>query len=311
MPGAYAHITLVNVLREPARLQAIGFSNQASAAVLDYLRFVELGAVSPDYPYLSILEGNSAQWADLMHYERTGEMVKAGIEGVNALEGEPKRRAFSWLLGYAAHVATDVTIHPVVELKVGPYAENKKEHRICEMHQDAYIFSSRMNLGEIGLSEHLSSGIGRCTERGTPGVVDVAVKKLWRGMLTRVHPQHAADNPPDIDQWHRGFDRMVNKIGEEGNRLMPIARHIAVNCGLTYPAVEDIDHAEYVTALEVPTGKKAHYNQIFDRAIESVGKAWRAIERAVYQDDHQSPGFFGNWNLDTGRDETGRLVFWS
>lgn len=72
MPAAYAHITLVNILRETHRLQAIpGLPREAIAAVLDYFKFCELGAVSPDYPYLAIGDANTANWADLMHYEKT------------------------------------------------------------------------------------------------------------------------------------------------------------------------------------------------------------------------------------------------
>jgi len=55
MPGAYAHITLVNQFREPNRLESIdGFSDWANISVLDYFQFCELGVVSPDYPYLAI-----------------------------------------------------------------------------------------------------------------------------------------------------------------------------------------------------------------------------------------------------------------
>ena len=40
MPGAYAHITLVNVLKEPRRLEAIpGFPAEAMPAVLDYFKY--------------------------------------------------------------------------------------------------------------------------------------------------------------------------------------------------------------------------------------------------------------------------------
>jgi len=50
MPGAYAHITMVNKLKEPQRLERIpGFPHDAIAAVLKYFKFCELGAVSPDY----------------------------------------------------------------------------------------------------------------------------------------------------------------------------------------------------------------------------------------------------------------------
>ncbi len=309
MPGAYAHLTMVNLMRESARLARLGFSDEAAAAVLDYLGHCELGAVSPDYPYLAIADGDAGRWADLMHYERTGEVIRSGLRGVSGLAAEPKRRAFAWLLGYASHVATDVTIHPVVELRVGPYAENKRAHRVCEMHQDAHIFQ-RMNLGEIGLAEHLRSGVLRCVEPGSPGVVDGAVKAVWEGMLRGTHVEEAQRNPPRIDQWHRAFDVMVNRIGEEGNHLLPIARHVAVNCGLTYPLASEVD-AQYIVNVAAPGGLRLHYDQIFDRAMQSVGRVWSAIERAVFGNEPAQASIFGNWNLDTGRDETGRLVFWT
>jgi hypothetical protein len=291
-------------------LKEIGLSKAGSSSVLQYLRFCELGAVSPDYPYLSIGSSDSAQWADLMHSKRTGEVIRAGIEGVRALSAERQQRAFAWLLGYAAHVAADVTIHPVVELKVGRYEENKKDHRVCEMHQDAYIFS-RLNLGEVGVSEHLESGILRCTDGGQPGVVDATVKALWEGMLKKVHSDTAKDNAPAVDRWHRDFDFWVNKLGEEGYKLFPIARHVAVNCGLTYPAARDVDVKEYIEDLTVPGNGTRHYDQIFNFALTNIGKAWVAIDKAVYGNDPESMGFFGNWNLDTGRDENNQLVFWS
>lgn len=313
MPGAYAHITLVNLLSEPRRLRALGFGKPAAAAVSDYLKFCELGAVSPDYPYLAVGDKKSGAWADLMHYQRTGEFLHAAADGVRALSGEGQRRAFAWLLGCSAHVGTDVTIHPVVELKVGKYETNKKGHRVCEMHQDAYIFSQRMNLGGIGVSEHLSSGIARCTEDGNRGgPIDSSVKGVWESALKKVHHGEAKTNPPDVDTWHKSFDFMVNKIAEEGNKLMPIARHVAVDAGLTYPNVDEINHAEYITQLKVPSGGTQHYDQIFDRALESVGKVWTSIERSIFQKDVTALAFIGNWNLDTGRNMTDdKLVFWA
>lgn len=309
MPGAYAHITMVNLMRESSRLERLGISDNAAAAVLDYLGYTELGAVSPDYPYLAISDSKTKRWADLMHYQRTGEVIKAGVEEVSKLSDEPKRRAFAWLLGYCAHVATDTTIHPVVELKVGPYAQNQKGHRVCEMHQDAYIYQ-RLNLGDVGLSEHLSSGLLRCIEPGRPGVVNQAVRSVWESMLGKVHPDEEKSNPPKVDLWHRSFDTMVNKIAEEGNRLLPIARHVAANCGLTYPLASEVD-TTYIRGLKVPGGGTADYDDIFERAMESVGRAWTSVDKAVFANDADALAFFGNWNLDTGRDESNQLVFWS
>ena len=45
MPGAFAHITLVNELKEPLRLEGIsGFNPDAITAVLDFFKFCELAS---------------------------------------------------------------------------------------------------------------------------------------------------------------------------------------------------------------------------------------------------------------------------
>lgn len=307
MPGAYAHITLVNEMRATSHLESLpGFSDEAITSVLDYFKFCELGVVSPDYPYLTIGDSGATSWADLMHYTHTGQMIQAGIKFVKLLDGPEKHKAFAWLLGYSAHVATDVTIHPVVELIVGPYAQNKTAHRICEMHQDAYIFQ-RLDVGEVGLSEHLDSGISACSQPGSTQM-DHTISSLWSAMLNTVHPIQFKLNKPNIDKWHQRFKLMVDEIGEEGNRLMPIARHVAVNCGLTYPAVSEID-AQYIKSLKVPTGHM-DYDQIFEKAILNVGAIWSLVAKGVFAGDEEYLSKFGEWNLDTGRDENGQLVFW-
>lgn len=309
MAGAFAHITLVNFAKEPARLEAgPGMPAGAIAALLDWFKYCELGCVSPDYAYLSI-GGNQTVWADRMHYEHTGDMVKAGVQAVRSLQGETKRKAFAWILGYAAHVITDATIHPVVELKVGPYAQNKSAHRECEMHQDAYIFQ-RLNLGQVGLSEHLDSGICACRAAANPAAIDPDVGNTWHEMLRNCYPAQYAAAAPDIDRWHRGFHTVVDDIAEEGNRLMPIARHVAVDCGLTYPAASDIDRVAYIDDIAVPGGRLS-YDQVFDKAISHVIEGWHLIANAVFGNDTRYQTAFGEWNLDTGRDPAGRIVLWS
>jgi hypothetical protein len=151
-----------------------------------------------------------------MHYESTGDMIKAGIDQIRNLDGPSRQKAFSWLLGYASHVVTDVTIHPVVELEVGVYQENKGKHRICEMHQDAYIFQ-RLNLGEIGLAEHLDSGIWGCCDKPDSGKLDPVIVSAWQGMLKTCYLDLYQSNPPVVDNWHGSFKFIVDKA-EEGVR---------------------------------------------------------------------------------------------
>ena len=306
MPGAYAHLTLVNLVREPARLESHGFPPEAIVPVLDYFRFCELGAISPDYPYLDIAHPDACQWADRMHYQKTGDMVKAGIDLIRKLDGPSQQKTFAWLLGYTSHVVTDVTIHPVVELKVGEYQKNKGRHRICEMHQDAFIFQ-RLNIGEIGLAEHLDSGIWGCCAPPGSGKLDTAVAGTWQRMLEVCYSDAYQTQPPVIDDWHGSFKFIVDKA-EEGNALPPFARHVAANIGLTYPAITDLD-PQYLEALETPLGAM-HYDQIFDRAMENVLDAWAHVADAVFRNSNTYQTAAVNWNLDTGRDQTGRYVYW-
>lgn len=307
MPGAFAHITLVNMLRETPRLEAIAnFPKEIIPGFLRNFKYCELGAVSPDYPYLAIADKKSAAWADLMHYTRSGEMVHAGIAYIkNMKDGLPKRKAIAWLLGYAAHMVADVTIHPIIELKVGEYATNKMAHRRCEMHQDSYIFQ-RLNLGKVGISEHLESGIKKC---GKNGILDADVSLMWAYMLNTVYSEDFIENPPDTIKWHNAFNLMVNKIAEEGYKLVPLARHVAVNCGLTYPNPVDIDN-QFIVDLKTPKGL-LHYDEIFDKAVFNVGNVWAVIATAIVTDDDAYKKVIGNWNFDTGRDQNEKLVFWA
>ncbi len=95
MPGAYAHLTLVNLIREPTRLEIRGLTPEAIVPILDYFRFCELGAVSPDYPYLNLAHPDACQWADRMYYEKTGDMIKAGIDLVKKLNGASQQKTFA------------------------------------------------------------------------------------------------------------------------------------------------------------------------------------------------------------------------
>lgn len=306
MPGAYAHLTVVNNARDIDRLETAGVPIPAIQSILKYLRFCELGAVSPDYPYLDLIQADSKQWADLMHYERTGEPIKAGIALVRKLRGQDQQIAAAWLMGYAAHVVTDLTIHPVVERLVGKYAENAKAHRVCELHQDVYIFR-KMNLGEVGQAEHLDSGIWGCCVPAGSGQLHPAVFDTWQQILASCYPAQYANSEPDIHAWHRGFKRLVDRA-EEGNRMPHFARHVAVNAGLTYPAVEQID-ARYVRDLATPGGPM-DYDALFEKALGNVDAMWAVIGKAIFEDDDAYLTVIGNHDLDTGRDQHGRFAYW-
>lgn len=310
MPGGYAHITLVNQMRELVDADD-AIPVNVKVVTGRFLGYCELGGVSPDYPYLDILHSDAASWADLMHYTRTTDMIRAGVERLWPMTGAQQQKCLAWLLGYAAHVTADVTIHPIVELKVGEYKGHEKEHRICEMHQDAYIYDKKMGLGQVGLANHLkkrNNGIMACHRIDDEKRIDGDLFDLWNGMLQDVHPGAHKLNPPDIDSWHAKFGPIVDKI-ENGASLPAFARHVAVNAGLTYPTPGEVDMAEYIEDLETPEGPM-HYEAIYQRARENIAKMWSWIGHDVGAQRIDHLANLSEWDLDTGKDETGKLVFW-
>lgn len=303
MPGAYAHLTLVNIAKETAALDATeGMTSAASMALLVNFRYCELGALAPDYPYLNLGDHDSTRWADLIHYPLAGPVVQAAVARISGMSGPDRDRALAWLLGFVAHTVTDMTIHPVVERKVGPYAENKRDHRVCEMSQDVYIFG-RLNVGVMEFAEHLDSGIAGCT--GEDGALNQAIEALWRASMHDADPWEATKNPADPSKWHRRFKLLVDRVAEEGYRLPPLARHVATNLGLTYPETPDFT---FIEKLETPTGATLGYDEIFNRAVANVRRYWGKVVAAVDKAGERLP--FDGWNLDNGRDAAGRLVFW-
>jgi hypothetical protein len=306
MPGAFAHMTMVYTakglkkLDEPSRL-----TDEAHRAISGLTKYAELGSVSPDYPYLSLLDKETDEWADLMHYEKTGEMIREGARILRGFEGgKVKRRCLAWLMGYAAHVVTDVSIHPVVKLKVGDYKGHEKEHRVCEMNQDAFIYDT-LNVGNITDSEQLKGGICTC---GAGKSIDPDIRDLWMKMLAAVHPETYKRNPPDIDKWHRNFIRMVDGVADEGGWLPGLVMRLVADQGLFYGKASAVD-PQFIKGLDVPGGSKMDYEEIFLKAAENVAETW--VQISHYVDGGEEITIVQNWDLDTGvNTANGEVTFW-
>jgi len=110
MAGGFAHITFVDVLcKDGDALDNIrGLIPSMKRALALNLNYVELGAVSPDYPYLCLFDDNAAGWANVMHYWKTLEPVRRAIPIVHAMDFRSVEAAkcLAWLFGYMAHVVT-------------------------------------------------------------------------------------------------------------------------------------------------------------------------------------------------------------
>lgn len=306
MPGAYAHLAVVNDAQKLA--EDAGLRDETLYYLGRDLKFVELGAVSPDYPYLALRSGQK-KWADNMHYTNTAKLMQAGVAAVSRLPAKDQGRAIAWLFGFVAHVATDMTIHPVVELRVGPYHGNEAEHRRCEMHQDAFIFPRVVNVGDAGLSEHLATGIASCHSPDDEDALDRGISQVWMEMLQVAYPDQGARQGALPDAWHQGFCAVLKTVTGM-NHMFPIARHVSTKLNLTYPTANDIDDS-FILQLKTPEGR-LDYQTIYERARANVLQVWKGIDEALEQGGSEALDSLENWNLDTGRSVlTGRLVFWS
>jgi hypothetical protein len=307
VPGAYTHIAMANKARVRPNMEAFNIPEPAIVACAKWLKYCELGAVSPDLPYLDFNPAKRATatgWADSMHYHDTDGVIRHTVTVLRSDQwtATQKEKGLAWLLGYTAHVVMDNVIHPVIELKVGPYQGNETAHRNCEMHQDVATYAT-LNLG-ISTSEHLDSGIATCRE--ADGRFDATIEQLWKEALQVVYPQQFQQATPDPAGWHGWFKTVVDGA-DGGNRLFAIARHIVPNLGLVYP---DHGDPEFLENLAVPSGGTMKFSEVFAKAQRHVSEVWRVVARGALGVDEEYGNVLKNCNLDTGKDATGKTWFW-
>jgi len=307
VPGAYTHITMANRASARPLMESFDIPTPAIVACGKWLKYCELGAVSPDLAYLDFANVAGKRWADAMHHDTTDRPIRYVIEALRDGPGTAaeKEKGLAWLLGYTAHVVMDCTMHPVVNLKVGPYVGHETEHRNCEMHQDAFIYQS-LNLG-LTTSEHLDSGISRC--RGPDGHFDRAIERLWVAALQATYPALIAGGVPKPAEWHRWFTNVVDRIAEGGNLLLALARHISPDSGAIYPTTAQID-LTFIENLSVPGNRRMHFNTLFDKAQGHVCETWRVVARGALGLDEQYKAALNDCNLDTGLGADGQMLFW-
>tara|TARA_R110002072_G_scaffold211424_1_gene368948 strand:- start:2346 stop:3272 length:927 start_codon:yes stop_codon:yes gene_type:complete len=306
MAGGFAHITAAaEALGRLGEVEGLTAADKMS--ITQFIPFVEVGAVGPDYPYL----GGQSEWADKMHYRETGEVIRNGVRILRDYEpGGARSRCLAWILGYAAHVATDLTIHPIVQARVGPYEQNKTQHRTCEMNQDAFIWHRR-NLGELGLADYFRVNITQCST--DEGRLNTDVVELWQQMLELTYPDDVANDPPEFDRWNTGFRRIVDTIDDLGS-FFSFTRHLLASQGVAYPSTEGVDMT-FIENLDTPEGKM-HYSDIFDRAVGSIVTVWSHIGIALHapnqEERDQALALIPDGNLDTGEAlASNELIFWS
>jgi len=287
-----------------------------------YSNFVDLGAISPDCPYFCItdFDGEATSWADVMHYWRTGDFIREAITLLSDEKHTEKdtQIAIAWLFGYTAHVATDLTVHPIVELRVGEYATHKVEHRFCEMQQDAYMFFHTLGIDAAAADYLKGPGLKSCTNDPKDNRLHNKVAELWKNCASAIKPSaddvdyvfgRIPDKPPQPETWFRWFCEMIDKGAENGYRI-PILSHLLLEYGLSIPKDQNAVDMSYVSSLATPNGEHVDFPVIFEMAVDNTIKSWEELAAAL-RADSPKPFSLANANLDTGKAyKTDTLVFW-
>ena len=142
-------------------------------------------------------------------------------------------------------------------------------------------------------------------------LLDPDIGMLWEGMLKDVHPELFRAHAPDSASWHKAFIGMAAEDEANPVQLFPLAGVISAQMAVPYPAFDAVDR-QFIEDQVVPADHPVfmNYDDIFEHAVCTVAALWRRVELAVTAADPEALPAFGEWNLDTGRDEHDRLVFW-
>lgn len=306
MPGAFAHMIAADLAKTEMESRGLSFP---SMILNRFPQWLQAGAVGPDYPYLHHVitsHDSSDSWADHLHYENTGDVIRAGAtflregyqEGGN--ESVFLRKA-AWFYGYASHVILDASIHPVVRAIVGEYEQNKTQHRACEMFMDSWIYAETYGV-ELTNSEW-ADYLRALNDTRNKGM-DPPVVEFWQSMLQQVYPGPFSVNPPLIDQWHQAY---VTKL-DASDVNVGFFRHLASEKGLVYVSSVKIgarNKKKYIEECLLPTNNQfgkthMHYRDIFRFGVENIARFWEEITAVIEGRGDPTLAAVLNWNLDKG-----------
>ncbi|MCL2876058.1 MAG: zinc dependent phospholipase C family protein [Betaproteobacteria bacterium] len=324
MAGIFTHLAVVrSIYANYDRLSAISeLTPEIKFALQMYSNFVDLGAITPDCPYfyLTDFDEEAVSWAEVMHYCRTGDFVREAIAKLRNENHTEKntQKAIAWLFGYTSHLVTDLTVHPVIKLKVGEYATNKSRHRFCELQQDAYMFFRTLGMEAAEANYLKGAGIKSCTNDSRSTKLHNKTAELWNHCISAVKPSYddvdytvgrIPNKAPRPKTWFRWFCEMIDKGAENGHQV-PILSYFLLKYGFALPKNQNAIDMSYVSGLATPDGRNVDFPVIFEMAVNHTIEYWTELAAALHP---KSPKLFSlvNANLDNGKiAKSDALVFW-
>jgi hypothetical protein len=314
MPAGYAHLMITEKALDAFRKDET-IDKQLRGNVLRSSHFVQLGSLGPDYPYLDFLQPGQKMWADHMHYDFTGDLIKTFVLALAELSRSGTTRndfiiPFCWVLGYISHVTADLVVHPIVFNIVGPYKGNEAEHRHCEMIQDVFIYNKIRNGAEIKHTDLLTV-VKNASDPADKNKIHSLLQAFWSNSLFKLFKQDYG-TPPQVDDWHLQFAKWLGFAG----RPLFVGRVLDQEHKFTYKLSSEItsdEKARFLENLPLPGGVRGTYEKdVFPKAVSEVVGKWTLLAKGLISGKADSflTGI-SNCDLDTGKDvASSRLVYW-
>ncbi len=294
MAGAFTHFIICDVAKRKRSI----VDSELRRLLNKYSEFLFLGAASPDLPYLSFKTGE-VNWADLMHYEKTNGIAVSGYKEL--IKAWPTKQPSDeiklvWLFGFISHLIADATIHPIVQAIVGPYEQNKEEHRLCEMTQDSLVYYERKNT-DIRYAE-FSSALKFCRRDHFGELME-----FWKAQASGNYSDKNEEPEPTL--WFTTYAEAID-TAEGGSDIVALFRHLGIGKGYIYKTRKEIitgysDHyKKYFTDAKLPNGNIGNFSTDgFERAVNNVIDAWNKLYSGLNM-GFDIASLIKNWNLDTG-----------
>jgi hypothetical protein len=308
MAGAFTHWMIVE-----RAIEKIDKTSDLGKVLCLHRPLVLLGSVSPDLPSLTDVATGalfvSHNWADRMHYEKTGDFVRTGVETLRAYRGRQRDLELSavWLIGYASHVIADTLIHPVVNAAVGPYRFNATEHRECEMTQDSMIFKYVKNeeLPDTRFHKIIKDASNRPNARSKINSLHIKepVATFWWETLIHNYPKGDGEFD-DIkpDEW---FGNYIGKLGISTTPSV-LFRHLGEEIELVYRKTDELSADQknrYFNNVSIPGETSGSFIKVFDKTVAKVIEVWGHLWNDIQSDSAQNVAtYIKNWDLDQGID---------
>src|SRR2546421_1543212 len=112
------------------------------------------GGKQQKVPNSQTVAGDEKRWADLLHCNRSGDVLLAFLEHTANIPSPALRsQGLAFAMGYLSHIATDIALNPYINALAGMYADNDVPgifaplgmHFYAELCLDEYVATTFFN----------------------------------------------------------------------------------------------------------------------------------------------------------------------